>query len=223
MTPTHKKSLICAIVFMAGLVLASLFGAFPYLEDLFSEETLTANHEAPVVEPEDTSEGTESEGLRHEVSIKVQAAQVLSIVDGDTIEVSFSGAREMVRLIGINTPESVSDDESKNTAEGMRAAEHMASMLHPGDIVYLQRDITDRDEHNRLLRYVWIREPENFSDIADVRTSMVNARMLADGYAVAHKFKPDDAYFEIFKTLQLDALHAERGLWENGVGWSQGV
>ena len=223
LTPTQKRSLTAAIALVAGLVLASFLGAKPFLSDLFSEKTLTANHEVAPPEPEDTSQGTAETGLRHAVGLHVQPVQVLNIIDGDTLEVSLNGAREVVRLIGINTPESAHEDESKNTPEGILAAEHMAKLVNPGDIVYLQKDVTDKDTHNRMLRYVWLERPTSFNGKVDVGMDMLNGRMLADGYAVAHKFKPDDAYFEIFKSLQLDALHEERGLWENGVSWSQGL
>lgn len=162
-------------------------------------------------------------GLRHVISAELQEAVVVRVVDGDTIEVNIDGTRKKVRLVGINAPESVSPDESLNTEEGEKASQHLKECLKQGHLVYLQKDTSDTDSYGRLLRYVWLAEPTNFTDSEEVKAKMVNAKILADGYAVAHKYKPDDAYFDIFKAIQLDAFHAGKGLWANGTSWSSDV
>ena len=52
---------------------------------------------------------------------------------------------------------------------------------------------------------------------------MLNAKMLVEGYGVAHKDKPNDAYFTIFKASQLEAYHTDKGLWADGADWSYAI
>ena len=49
--------------------------------------------------------------------------EVIRVVDGDTIVVNYNGVNETVRLIGVDTPESVHPDKSKNTDAGFAASE----------------------------------------------------------------------------------------------------
>lgn len=225
LSPTKQKSLALAVVAMVLLAAVFFFGEGSGTRELFSDETLSANH-LEDVEHDSDEPGTVSDGLRHEVPSSLQEAVVVRVVDGDTIVVSVDGAEEKVRLIGINAPESVASDESRNTEEGARASSFLASAIQPGQVVYLQRDTSDTDDYGRLLRYVWLERPDTLAGLTDpdtVRANMLNAVILDEGYAVAHKYKPDDAYFELFKSYQLEALHAECGLWANGVDWSQGI
>lgn len=225
LSSTQQKSLALAIVVTVLLAVAFLFGGNSGVRELFSDETLAANH-LEDVEHDPDGPGTISDGLRHEVPVRMQEATVVRVVDGDTLVVSVGGTEQKVRLIGINAPESVASDPSRNTEEGSIAADYLKSAVQPGQTVFLQRDTSDTDDYGRLLRYVWLERPDAVAGLTDpetVRTSMLNAKILDEGYAVAHKYKPDDAYFELFKSYQLEALHAERGLWVRGVDWSQGI
>ena len=48
-------------------------------------------------------------------------ATIAKVVDGDTVKVMLDGQKITIRIIGINTPESVAEDESRNTEEGRKA------------------------------------------------------------------------------------------------------
>lgn len=127
----------------------------------------------------------------------VQQAEVVRVIDGDTLLVDVGGKEAKVRLIGIDAPESVHPDPGLNTPEGSAAAEHMRTLVHPGQEVYLERDVSETDRYGRLLRYVWIADPE---DDADPGASMLNAAMVAAGHARAKDYPPD--------TMHSDMLHA---------------
>ena len=128
-------------------------------------------------------------------------ATVIRVVDGDTIVVNLKGQEEKVRLIGIDCPESVHADESRNTAAGKRASEFTNSILPSGTVVYLQKDESNRDQHGRLLRYVWLELPGNASDSAEVEAKMLNAIILSAGHAQAKRYPPDTAYNNLFDRL----------------------
>lgn len=173
---------------------------------------------------EDAAPGTVvSDGLRHAVPAVLQEAVVTKVTDGDTLHVSVEGRDEKVRLIGINTPESVAPQEGRNTEEGVEASDYMKSILHVGDTVYLQPDTESEDKYGRLLRYVWTARPDSLTDRAAVEASMLNARLVADGYAVAHRYAPNDAYADVFADIQDEARASGVGLWTEGDAWAEGL
>lgn len=88
------------------------------------------------------------------------------VVDEDTLTVTDEDGSEFkVRLIGCNTPESVSSDENKNCEEGRLASQYTKSLLSEGQTVYLEYDNDCCDKYGRILAYVWLSEPtEEHSD-----------------------------------------------------------
>lgn len=82
--------------------------------------------------------------------------KVLSVVDGDTIKVDVRGKKETIRLLGIDTPETV-DPRKPVQCFGKAASDKMKSFVS-GKSVILVDDATqgNRDKYNRLLRYVYL-------------------------------------------------------------------
>lgn len=134
----------------------------------------------------------------------LEPACVERVIDGDTIEVDRGRGSERVRLIGVNTPESVSSDPSRNCVEGTEASEHLKGLLPEGCTVYLQADSSDEDKYGRLLRYVWLDEPKEGGDSEKERL-MLNARLVADGWAESWAYEPDTANRRLFDRLEKGA------------------
>ena len=130
------------------------------------------------------------------------AATVTRVVDGDTIHVSIAGHDETVRLIGINTPETV-DPRSPVECFGEQAHEHTAQLLPKGTRVRLVRDVEARDRYHRLLAYVYRAKDGLF----------VNLELAQDGYADLLTFPPNVAHVDDFTAAVRDARDAGRGLW----------
>ena len=128
--------------------------------------------------------------------------EVTRITDGDTIHVSIGGGDETVRLIGIDTPESV-DPRSPVECFGKEASAHLAELLPIGTDVRLVRDVEARDRYGRLLAYVY-RQPDDL---------FVNLAMARDGFAAPLTFPPNVAHVDDFATAAADARDAGRGLW----------
>src|SRR3989344_5182278 len=89
-----------------------------------------------------------------------QIATVVKVVDGDTIAVSLNGKTETIRIIGINTPETV---DPRKTVEcfGKEASNKAKEYFKEKDYnVWLEEDPTqgERDKYQRLLRYVFAGE-----------------------------------------------------------------
>jgi micrococcal nuclease len=123
-----------------------------------------------------------------------QRAQVLEVIDGDTIGVAVDGHTYRVRYIGINAPEL---GELCYT-EGTRFNSFL--VMSQGKTVYLGKDISEVDVYDRLLRYVWIIGPDRYT--------MVNAELVAMGYAVAKAYPPDTKYQPFFAQMEQQAQQA---------------
>ena len=120
-------------------------------------------------------------------------AQVIEVVDGDTIKVLVAGEKLTLRYIGIDTPE-------MSAADGAAArAQNIA--LVSGRTVRLEQDVSATDPYGRLLRYVWVGD------------MLVNAELVRLGYARAVAYPPDTKNQAQFAALQAEAQAARRGLW----------
>ena len=142
----------------------------------------------------------------------LQKAEVVRVVDGDTLQVKIDGNKEKVRLIGINCPESVANDERRNTAEGVDASDYTKSLVRAGDIVWLQSDYNDTDQYDRLLRYVWLEKPSSLNDPDEVASKMLNGILVHDGYADARRYDEDVLYADVLEDLEDDAVANDRGV-----------
>jgi len=130
------------------------------------------------------------------------AAAVERVVDGDTIIVRVSGHRERVRLIGIDTPESVKPNTPVQCF-AIEASNRTKALLPPGTGVRLVRDAEERDKYRRLLAYVYRARDDLF----------VNLSLVREGYASPYTFPPNVAHAAEFVAAAAEARTAGRGLW----------
>jgi micrococcal nuclease len=128
-------------------------------------------------------------------------AQVVRVVDGDTIRVRLDGRTERVRYIGVDTPESVKPGTPVQCYAKRAAAANAA--LVAGRSVRLVGDVEQRDRYGRLLAYVY-REPDG---------SFVNAQLVRDGYTRTLTTAPNVAHAHQFAQLAQTARQSGRGLW----------
>jgi micrococcal nuclease len=128
-------------------------------------------------------------------------AQVVRVVDGDTIRVRLDGRTERVRYIGIDTPESVEPGTSVQCFAKRASAAN--ARLVAGRTVRLVGDVEQRDRYGRLLAYVY-REPEG---------TFVNAALVRDGYARTLTIAPNVAHARELADLARAARREHRGLW----------
>lgn len=147
-------------------------------------------------------------------------ATVTWVSDGDTLRVELGGASERIRMLGIDAPESVAYDAAANSEQGRCAAEHTRGLVHAGDIVWLQSEAdVDRDRYGRLLRWVWLQEPSCPISEDEVRSKMLDAIVLRDGYA--RTFWLDGTYASLFERLEDEARTSGAGLWATGGDWGR--
>lgn len=123
----------------------------------------------------------------------------IRVVDGDTIEVIVDDTEYTVRYIGIDTPE-LDDTRPEYRALAEEATQANMGMVE-GKNVGLQKDVSERDQYGRLLRYVF------------VGLQFVNAELVSDGYAWAVSYPPDTSYDSFFRGLASEAEQEGLGVW----------
>ena len=118
---------------------------------------------------------------------KLFKAQLIRVVDGDTLLVNFEDREVYVRLIGIDAPESVNPDETKNTPEGIEASKWLKDYLKDINEIQLEFDIERTDKYDRILAYVYVDE------------KMLNKTILENGYAKKMTIEPNTKYVNVIK------------------------
>ncbi len=129
-------------------------------------------------------------------------AVVRAVIDGDTIDVTTRGQTERVRLLGIDTPESV-DPNRPPQCFGAEASAETAELLPPGTSVLLVRDVEARDRFGRLLAYVYRSHDGLF----------VNHQLVATGFADVLIIEPNRAHADELRAAQRLAQDRGQGLW----------
>ena len=147
-------------------------------------------------------------------------------VDGDTLKVLTDDNEFVtVRLIGINTPESVASDEylaqkdTVNSEYGKMASEWTGRFLDENVIakaseIWLQFDLEREDQYGRLLAYVWISKDVDLNNEEDIENYMLNAQIVKNGYAEDVVYEPNHKYASVFKKLREEAEKSRIGLWQ---------
>jgi micrococcal nuclease len=128
--------------------------------------------------------------------------KVVRVVDGDTVVVDAAGTTGPVRLIGIDTPETVAPNRPVE-CYGPEASARLKSLLPAGTSVRLWRDVEPRDRYGRLLAYV-----QRSSD-----GLFVNAEQVRAGAAIAKAYPPNTTFLADLEAVQSQARAAHRGLW----------
>jgi micrococcal nuclease len=129
-------------------------------------------------------------------------ATVVRVVDGDTVQIDIDGRREKLRLIGIDTPETVKPDTPVQ-CYGPEASAFTKQLLPEGTAVRIVRDVEARDDYGRLLGYVYRADDGLF----------VNLEIVAQGYAALLTFPPNVAHVDEFVAAARAAERENLGLW----------
>ena len=129
-------------------------------------------------------------------------AEVVRVVDGDTLVVEIGGAEERVRLLGIDTPESVAP-RSPVDCFGPEASAATEGLLPAGTAVQLVRDVEARDRYDRLLAYVYRVDDGTF----------VNLALAEQGFAEVDTFHPNVAHTDDLVAAVARAREEGAGLW----------
>lgn len=124
------------------------------------------------------------------------------VIDGDTVDVWQTSEIVRVRLLGIDTPETV-DPRKPVQCFGAEASEHLRDLLD-GQLVTLEYDETqgEIDKYGRHLAYLFLEDGTN-----------VSLQMIAEGYAYEYTYNDPYKYQATFKIAQAEAQETQIGLW----------
>lgn len=128
-------------------------------------------------------------------------ATVVRVVDGDTLIVEMDGSEERVRLIGVDTPETVHPTMPVECF-GPEASARLEEMAPPGSSLRLERDEELRDHFGRILAYA--HTPDG---------TFVNRELVAEGYGEAMEIPPNTALTPLMRDAELEARSEGAGLW----------
>ncbi len=129
---------------------------------------------------------------------------VTKVVDGDTFEIDAGGEKLKVRLIGIDTPETV-DPRRPVGCFGKSASEETKRLIEGRQII-LTKDISETDKYDRLLRYA-------FLPLSDGQNLFINDYLVRQGFANSYDYPPDVKYSSRFAQAEKEARENLRGLW----------
>lgn len=128
-------------------------------------------------------------------------ARVERVVDGDTVVVRLSTGEERVRLLGIDTPETVHPSKPPECF-GAEASARLAELAPPGTELRIERDVELRDRYGRLLAYLWT--PEG---------TFINLTLVEEGYARTLPINPNRAHRSALAAAESTAQQSGAGLW----------
>lgn len=138
------------------------------------------------------------------------AGVVVRAVDGDTAVVKVDGQERRVRMLGVDTPETVHPNKPVQFF-GKEASSFTKDSLN-GQRVWLEYDANPQDRYNRHLAYVWLKNPATINE-ASIRENMFNAKLLLGGYAKVMIIKPNKRYENEFKKFEAEAKQKKLGIW----------
>ncbi len=128
---------------------------------------------------------------------KSSTALVHQVHDGDTVTLRLNGKKYRTRLIGIDAP------EIGQKPWGIRAKQHLIKIMRQTNwTVTVETDDERQDKYGRLLAYLWTK-----------KNTMINEKMLADGFAVTMSVDPNIKYTERFGRAEQNAQKAKKGIW----------
>ncbi len=125
---------------------------------------------------------------------------ITKVTDGDTVEIAYKGKDYKVRLLDVDTPESVKKDVAVQVY-GKEASELTKKMLlnQPVKLVF-EKGIHDR--YGRLLAYIILKD-----------NSLYNAMLVRNGYARVEIVSPNSKFSEYFYSIQDQAIKNKAGFW----------
>lgn len=133
-----------------------------------------------------------------------EAFLVTKVIDGDTIVLKNG---EKVRYIGVDTPE-LHHPKKEVECFAWQAFEKNKELVL-GKTVFLQKDLSEKDKYDRLLRYVFLDEKMSTNE-----GSFINLYLVKNGFAFAATFPPDVKYANLFLSAQKEAREKNLGLWQ---------
>jgi len=126
-----------------------------------------------------------------------EKAEVVRVIDGDSLVLRVAGRSQECRLIGVDAPEWNQDPWGK------RARRHLISLVeNSGNRLAVEMDLEESDKYGRLLVY-----------LRDGNDRLVNLRMVEDGFAYTLNKPPNQRYASMLRKAEYKARSGRLGIW----------
>ena len=172
-------------------------------KSLYSKQEKDKEKKTPEENPKVESGVIGESLLANEEIRKSPTYQVLKVLDGDTIHISYNGKDEKVRFIGLDTPET-KDPRKPIQCFGREATAKMTEFAE-NKKVRLEFDKTqgERDKYGRLLAFVYSEDNKNLA-----------YEMIRQGYGNEYTYNSNPyKYQNEFKEAARKAREENKGLW----------
>ncbi len=125
-------------------------------------------------------------------------------VDGDTMQLIINNQKRRVRLLSVDTPESVDEVEVKEPF-GKEASEFTCNLLKNAKEITIEYDSKSdhEDKYGRVLAYVYVDD------------KMIQEELLAKGLAKVAYVYNDYDYLERFREIEAQAKEDKLGIWSD--------
>ena len=140
-----------------------------------------------------------------EIPADAEWVELITVHDGDTIEVWLNNRRERVRLVAIDTHE-VGGGYQQEECYGPEASRFLKAVLALDVDIWIEEDVEDRDQYGRLLRWVW-------ADFGTGQVYLLNEALLRAGFAERYRNTPNDRYLDELLDAEAFAQDYQLGLW----------
>ena len=127
---------------------------------------------------------------------------VTRVVDGDTVRVDRDGQEIVVRLIGLDTPETVAPDRPVECF-GPEASARTKDLVDGGQVWLEYDEVTGlTDKYDRTLAYVWL-----------TQDTMLNEQLVREGFAEERTYQEGYRYQDRLRAAEEVAQAAGAGQW----------
>lgn len=193
-------------------------------DEVSSNATELSKGDSKVGESYSWHNGAFSSELKAPSGSGILEAQVMNVVDGDTIDVKITnGAEERVRLILVNTPESKGKFKDDPQPFAIDAFEFTKQLIE-NQKIWLEKGTEERDKYGRLLAYVWLdnvvlneeietKEGELVLVGEKIGIKSLNELLLREGLAHVAIYPPNTQYVDEFEDIQKNAKTKNKGMW----------
>ncbi len=199
LSPRQLRSVIITLLALLVILGGTYFESIP--------EQPSTSLEVPIASESPTPTATPAAEALQATSSADRLFPVTKVVDGDTVIVLIDDSKETVRIVGINTPETV-DPRKPVECMGKEASDYLKSRVLNQD-VRLETDVTqdDRDRYGRLLRFVFLNDGTD-----------IGLEMISKGYAYEALYsKMPHVYRDAYVAAEKIAQFKQRGLWAQDV------
>ncbi|OYD09657.1 thermonuclease family protein [Paludifilum halophilum] len=146
--------------------------------------------------------GCQSDSGENPDSSRRIPVELVRVVDGDTVTVNIEGKKESVRFLLVDTPET-NHPRLGEQPYGAQAKSFTKKMLNQAETVELEKDVSERDKYGRLLAYL-------YADGVSVQEELLKKGLAR----VAYIYPPNVKYVDRYRSMQEEARHKQRGIWE---------